>query len=242
MNEILQRLQLADIIDLIGHGTEKFFWDRASESWNLDSLSGLAASISSAQYVNAKMYAASRFPGSHELIDFACAIAPVDGLRLEFGVWSGRTINRIANGTMGKVYGFDSFEGLPQDWRPGFEKGTFLRQDLPQVAPNVELVVGWFDRTLPAFLDEHPGPISLLHVDCDLYSSTQTVFAQVLRRLVPGTVVVFDEYFNYPGWEQHEFKAFQEFVTSYDVRYEYVGYVPSHQQVAARILSIGRPL
>jgi len=56
------------------------------------------------------------------------------------------------------------------------------------------------------------------------------------ERLQPGTIIVFDEYFNYPNWERHEFKAWKEFVTRHGVTYEYLAF--ARQQVALRILSI----
>jgi hypothetical protein len=52
---------------------------------------------------------------------------------------------------------------------------------------------------------------------------------------VEGTVIVFDEYFNYPGWENHEFKAFQEFVEQTNLKYEYLAYNRRHEQVAVKI-------
>jgi hypothetical protein len=55
---------------------------------------------------------------------------------------------------------------------------------------------------------------------------------------VPGTVILFDEYFNFPNWEQHEYKAFQEFVASHGVTYTYLGF--ARQQVAVRVGSRGR--
>ena len=42
------------------------------------------------------------------------------------------------------------------------------------------------------------------------------------ERLQPGSIIVFDEYFNYANWERHEFKAWQEFVTKYGVNHEYL--------------------
>ena len=205
------------------------------DAFNLDVIARLAAGISSSQYLYTRMIGAKRTETAAALIDYACSQATVDGLVVEFGVFSGRSINRIAQQKSGPVYGFDSFEGLPENWRDGYQKGAFARPDLPAVAANVELIVGWFDRTLPAFLDAHPGPASLIHVDCDLYSSTQTIFTQMRERIVPGTIILFDEYFNYPGWELHEFKAFKEFVESWGVQYEYIGLHPNHQQVAVRV-------
>jgi hypothetical protein len=50
---------------------------------------------------------------------------------------------------------------------------------------------------------------------------------------VPGTIIVFDEYFNYPNWEEHEYKAFQEFIGESGLGYRYLGF--ARQQVAVRI-------
>jgi hypothetical protein len=76
----------------------------------------------------------------------------------------------------------------------------------------VRLHPGWFEGSIPAWLESNPGPVAFIHVDCDLYRSTQTIFMLLAERIVPGTIILFDEYFNYPNWEQHEFRAFQEFV------------------------------
>lgn len=102
---------------------------------------------------------------------------------------------------------------------------------------NVRLHRGWFDDTLRKWLEDNPGPVAFVHVDCDLYSSTRTIFSLLGARLVPGTVILFDEYFNYPNWEKHEYQAFQEFVADRCVKYSYLGF--ARQQVAVRIDSIG---
>ena len=68
-----------------------------------------------------------------------------DGLWLEFGVGSGHTLNLICEYRLqGTVYGFDSFEGLPSDWRPEFPKGSFKQPELPQVKSNATLIIGSF--------------------------------------------------------------------------------------------------
>ena len=76
------------------------------------------------------------------------------------------------------VYGFDSFEGLPEDWIPrSITKGTFKQSTLPIVENNVKIIVGMFEDTLPDFVNKHSNDkIALLHVDCDIYSSTKTIF------------------------------------------------------------------
>jgi len=183
------------------------------------------------------MSRAPRFRDRFELLSHGARIARPEGLVLEFGVYTGQTINHLARLLPARrIYGFDSFEGLPETWRPGFAAGD-LRREPPAVSHNVELVAGWFDRTLPDFLSEQgEAPVALLHVDCDLYSSTQTIFAQLGGRIVAGTIIVFDEYFNYPGWREHEFRAFQEFARR--IHYDYVGLVPGNQQVAVAIVGV----
>ena len=79
-------------------------------------------------------------------------------------------------------------------------------------------------------------PVALLHVDCDLYSSTVTILDNLHKQIVPGTVIVFDEYINYPGWQLDEFKAWQEYVKKHNIRYEYIGRVSKHQKVAVRVV------
>ncbi len=157
------------------------------------------------------------------------------GLYLEFGVFSGRTINHIAEQVDQAVYGFDSFEGLPERWRDTLGAGHFKVDALPQVRSNVTLVKGWFDKTLPEFLKNHAGEVAFLHVDCDLYSSTRTIFDFLGSRLKPGAVIVFDEYFNYPGWRDGEYKAFQELVERNGLKFEYLNYNRKGEQVCLRI-------
>jgi len=188
----------------------------------------------SAKYAYRHMANVPRLQKKTQLIEFALSKATFPGLSLEFGVASGTTLNFISSLTEEKVFGFDSFQGLPEDWTGQFPKGAFKQEELPAVGKNVELVVGLFEDTLPRFLHEHSGPAAFLHVDCDLYSSTRTVFTQLADRIQNGCVIVFDEYFNYPGWEEGEHKAFKEFLRSRGLTYSYIGYTDS-QQVAVRI-------
>ena len=158
------------------------------------------------------------------------------GLFMEFGVYKGNTINLISATVPDKiVYGFDSFEGLPEDWRYDLRKGGFdVNGNLPQVNSNVRLVKGWFNETLPAFVKAHPEPCAFIHVDCDLYSSTKTIFDNLRSQIVSGTVIAFDEYFNYPGWQEGEYKAFMEFIAENNLEFEYISRT-DWAQVAVKI-------
>ena len=191
-------------------------------------------------YIERAMPDALGFDSQRELIDFALTETKIEGHYLEFGVYRGGTIRFIASRLPKRViHGFDSFEGLPEDWG-GFNLGRSafdLRGKLPRVPENVRLHRGWFEESLPPWLKDNSGPVAFLHIDCDLYSSTQTIFNLLSDRIVPGTVILFDEYFNFPNWENHEFKAFKEFVAKRAVKYTYLGF--ARQQVAVRIDSTG---
>lgn len=80
------------------------------------------------------------------------------------------------------------------------------------------------------------GKINFIHIDCDLYSSTKTVFENLGKYIKSGTIIAFDEYFNYPGWKEHEYKAFQEWRNEHHIEYEYLAYVENWSQVCIKIL------
>jgi predicted O-methyltransferase YrrM len=136
------------------------------------------------------------------------------GAYCEFGVYSGASINILAKLRPGQRFdGFDSFRGLPTDWS-GYRFFDFNRQGAtPKVRENVQLHVGLFGETLPAYA-QAVASVAFLHVDCDLYASTVSIFEHLGPKLSRGSVIVFDEYFGYPGFELHERKAFAEFLAS----------------------------
>lgn len=182
------------------------------------------------------------FQNHKNLIMFAVDNVRNQGLYLEFGVARGRSIRWIADkANKHTVHGFDSFEGIPESWN-GNIAGTFHRRgNLPKVPDNVELHIGLFDKTLPAFIENNIGKkknndIAFLHVDCDLYSSTKTIFDHTGAYLQTGTIILFDDYYNYPRWQKHEHRGFKEFVDKNNVKYEYIAYSVTGQQVAVKII------
>jgi hypothetical protein len=195
-------------------------------------------------YVEEHMLQATSVADPLAVLDLALSQVTLPGLYLEFGVAGAYTINYMAQkvGSQQVFHGFDSFEGLPEFWVElmdcRYDQGVFDRQaKLPSVQNNVKLYPGWFDQTLPGFVKTVSGDIAFVHIDCDLYSSTKTVFDWLGDRIKPGTVIAFNEYFNYPGWQHHEYKAFQEFVAERHLRYEYVGYDRLGLEVVVKILA-----
>lgn len=195
--------------------------------------------IETAEYIISNMPTVAMYSDRYELMEhlFLDKMVSKEGLYLEFGVREGTSINFIAayNQTQ-TVYGFDSFEGLPEDWNFYAQSGIFdLNGKLPGVNVNVKLVKGWFDKTLPKFLKEHKDSCAFVHIDSDLYSSAKIVFDILGDRISHGTVIEFDEYFVVPNWKNGEFKAFHEFIDKYHLEYEYLGYSRIGGQCAVRI-------
>lgn len=147
-------------------------------------------------------------------------------LWLEFGVCTGSTINYISKFTTDTVYGFDSFEGLPEKWRDGYDKGAFaLNGNLPQVNNNIKLIKGWFNETVLDFIQIQNKKVSFIHIDADLYSSTKYILDVLKNYIDEDCIIVFDELVNYPGFDGDtgELKAFYEFITENKVDYEWIG-------------------
>lgn len=165
------------------------------------------------------------------------AAAPAGGPIIECGVYFGRSLSLIAERRSADVHGFDSFCGLPEDWKPGESSGAYSTAGRrPAVPAHVTLHAGWFEDTLPAFFARRAEPVALLHIDCDIYSSTQTVLKCAGPFLVPGSVIVFDDLLGYPGHEEHELRAFNEFVVERALRWELLAASLLGREVAIRIL------
>lgn len=162
----------------------------------------------------------------------------LNGTLAEFGVYTGTSLTQIANFFPDRtVHGFDSFAGLPDAWG-GTSKGAGafdIGAKPPQLSvSNVKFHVGWFADTIPLFAQKYSGPLAFAHLDADLYSSTKTVFDSIREWFVAGTIVVFDEYFGYHGWQRQEHKAFQEFLSRTGLSFEAVSL--GHMNLAVRLI------
>jgi len=181
----------------------------------------------------------------------AVSRAKIDGLWMEFGVWVGTSSKIISNYMPDNtkiLYGFDSFEGLPEDWacsetgevQKEGKKGAFnLKGKVPKPpAKNIKYIKGWFEDTLPDFVKEHKEPLAFLHVDSDLYSSAKTIFRHLKDRIVKGTVIIFDEFYNYSGYLDHEFKAFKELLQEKNISYRWIGHVADGRQASLIVTGV----
>lgn len=170
------------------------------------------------------------------LLAYSLTQVDLTGWAVEFGVGSGATLRMIADAL--PVVGFDSFEGLPEDWRPDFKRGAF-RFDPISSMTNATIVPGWFADTVASY--DWPEHLALVHFDADLYSSTMTCLDSIGAYIQPGCVVVFDEFFGYEddvsGNVPGEQRAWQEFAETADLTWDVLGH--GREQWAVKITARG---
>ena len=145
-----------------------------------------------------------------------------DVLYLEFGVWKGdatRYWAKLLRNPLSKLHGFDSFEGLPEDWAWA-RKGVFSTKGVcPQVADErIKFFKGWFEETLPNYTLP-PHDVLVLNLDADLYSATIYVLNRLREAIRPGTYLYFDEI----NERFHELRAFREFCATTGMKFRLLG-------------------
>lgn len=198
---------------------------RAEECMEKVRSAGLDYLIDSLDYVKAHSSCETRFFGdAFDVLTYALDQAPDGGVLAEFGVSFGNSIRFIASLTKRRVYGFDSFEGLPESWAKEPKGKYTTRGKLPDAPDNVEFKVGWFKDTLPSFANQLTEPLVFANIDCDLYSSTCEVLETMDHLFSAGSVICFDEYIGYETWRQDEYRAFQEYVARSGRSYHYLAF------------------
>ena len=182
-----------------------------------------------------------------DLITHSIRQSLITGSICEFGVLKGKTLNQIADFFKEDiVFGFDSFEGLPEAWHLTddrvFPKGQMsLGGNMPEVLENVKLVKGWYNETLPGWIRDNPEPIKFIHIDCDLYSSTKTILTLLNSQIVQGTILHFDDFYcwgnpeEFTKWKDGEYLALQEWITTFEREFEII-HRNNYFQCAIRII------
>jgi hypothetical protein len=153
----------------------------------------------------------------YKLFEYAtenCKQEPID--YFEFGVDDGETffwwLQQLKHPDA-RFFGFDSFEGLPEDWGL-LKKGTFSHGGQAPALndPRAQFVKGLFQDTLYAFLQTYRSEKrKILFLDADLYSSTLFVLTTLAPYLRSGDLILFDEFFA----PRHEYKAWVDFQKAY---------------------------
>jgi hypothetical protein len=212
--------------------------------------------LHSAEIINCKNK--SKRPQRYSHLTHALQKVKLSGHVMEFGVYQGLTLKIISDHFSNQtVWGFDSFEGLPETWfkksdvaarRAQLPPGKFSldKQELQAVVNQfakrkVKLVPGWFNQTVVPWMDHNLGAVSFLHIDCDLYSSTLDILTLLNDRIVPGTVIVFDEMYpwhdveSYDLWAQGEFRALGEWIQNHQRSFRML-YRNQHQQCSIEVV------
>jgi Methyltransferase domain len=163
-----------------------------------------------------------------------------DELLLDLGVWIGWSTRLISDACDRTVYGFDTFEGLVEDWqvddqtvvkRGAFslsdpfaqrfirDTGVSLHDGLPAaLGRKVQFIRGSTYETLAPFLADRPAaPIRLFHMDLDTYESCLHALETCKDHFIEGSILVFDEYLVTNG----EMRAFYEFQSQYELEWRY---------------------
>tara|TARA_B100001057_G_scaffold448168_1_gene488295 strand:- start:176 stop:1852 length:1677 start_codon:yes stop_codon:yes gene_type:complete len=158
----------------------------------------------------------------------------------EFGVWRASSFKYLIK-TFKKGYGFDTFEGLPEDWDVGdaIEKaGAYSSDGIVPKIKGGEFIVGKFEDTLPTFFSENRPIASLINFDADLYSSTICALNNSKSIMDRDTILIFDEFIINDSWEQDEFKALNEFCLLNNFQYEVIAVSFFTKQVAIKLIGI----
>ncbi len=156
---------------------------------------------------------------------------------LEFGVASGKSFDWFMTQNShaeSRFYGFDTFDGLPEDWGP-FKKGAFSNDNKMPLIKDYrgKFIKGLFQQTLPAFLTELDNSRrNVLMMDADLWSATLYVLTSLAPFVKKGDIIFFDE-FVVPT---HEFKAFLDFTHSYYLNLQLVAAANNYYFVAFKVV------
>ena len=140
---------------------------------DLELAAKLHVTCSTVAFINKCMYKAKPCSSREEVMEVAInASVNKDGCVIELGVYKGESLNKLAKHFFPKkIYGFDTFTGLPEVWRDGFQEGAFdVSNEKLKFEDNCVLYKGLFSDTLPVFIKENAESAKLIHVDCDLYS------------------------------------------------------------------------
>jgi Macrocin-O-methyltransferase (TylF) len=161
----------------------------------------------------------------------------IQGDYAQFGVFRGKTARYIESLMTGdrKLHLFDSFEGLPEDWTKNKKAGFFALSpdEIPTFDPERVVVhKGWFKDTVPVWAEESSASIAFIHIDADLYSSTIDVLFNLDKRIVAGTVILFDEYVM--GQSDDEHRALLDWAAKFNRKFDYL-WQSSGPQVCIRV-------
>ena len=161
---------------------------------------------------------------------------------LEFGVHKGNSINIIGKYIKDikdldiTIFGFDTFYGLTEDWVGNYQpQGSLdLKGNLPKVQDNTKLIPGKIQETLVPFLKTINSKILFVNIDVDTYETTKFILRNIKDHIDKGTIINFDDFYNFPGWQNGEYKALIEELDK--SKYEYLAFATKKGHVSIIIV------
>ena len=153
---------------------------------------------------------------------------------LEFGVYKGHSINNFSK-YLNVIYGFDSFNGLNEDWAGNIDhpKSTFSLNKIPRFNKNVKIINGLIQNTLEKFVLKHKPKINFIHIDTDTYETGKYILKTLKPFLVKNCIIIFDELHNFTGWDSGEYKALTE--TFKEDEYKFIAFAHNSQKAVIKI-------
>ena len=170
------------------------------------------------------------------LFDRMVEFSKTDRPFYEFGVWRGESFKYLIK-TFKKGFGFDTFEGLPEDWHDEKAGSYSSHGNIPKIKGG-EFIVGKFEDTLPEFFAEPKPKAAIINFDADIYSSTICALNYALPVIDQQTILIFDEFLINENWEFDEYKALNDFCTKNKFKYEVIAISFFSKQVAVRIIEM----
>jgi len=172
-----------------------------------------------------------------ELLEAVLPLIPANGDLAEFGVFKGAVTWFVRPRFPDRTYhAFDSWQGVPESMGLAVDKfGFSLDGRVPDLPPATTIHTGWFEDTLPKWRAQCDASIAFAYIDCDLYESVRTVLEAIADRLRPGSIVIFDDWFNFPNWQAHSFRAAHEWTERHGLTLEPIGLTFLEHSVAFRL-------
>ena len=170
------------------------------------------------------------------MFDHAVVLSDTSRPFYEYGVWMGDSFKYLMQ-YFKKGYGFDTFLGLPEDWR-SVPKGAYSSFGKVPNIDGGEFIVGEFQNSLPEFFAKPRSLAGLINFDADLYASTLCALVNSKSIIDEKTVLIFDEFIINSDWEHDEFRALEEFCKANGLDYEVIAVSLYTKQVMVRLVGL----
>ena len=195
------------------------------------------AAASSAAWLHEHADRAPNYARRPELLQALVPLVPAGGDFAEFGVFKGAVTWLMRPQFPDRAYhAFDSWLGVPEAMSLAVSKFAFdLGGAVPDLPPDTTTHAGWFEDTIPKWRQQFDAPIAFAYIDCDLYESVCTVLEGLADRVRHGTILVFDDWYNFPNWQAHSVKATKEWTQRHGFQMEPLGFTLLEHSGAFRI-------